>query len=145
MTNHRQLKKLRKIIDFYEQDCEVVKRRVLKQNAIVVEKQNKLAELNRQLELTQQRFNMPEATAFDYQLVCHLMNAIETSIKLAEQELAEAMNELHQQRTELQRKMSKIESLERLCTIKTEEILTQDRRREQHLADERYLNTNFTG
>ena len=145
MTDHQQLTKLQKIISFYEQDCDVLKRRLLQQNALVVAKQNELMELEQQLARTQQQLHNREPTAFNHQLVCHLMSSIEININRSQQELSEAVLTLQQRRTELQKKKSRIESLEKLCGIKMEEISAQDRRREQHLADERYLNTHFTG
>jgi flagellar export protein FliJ len=145
MTDRHQLSKLQKIIDFYEQECDVLKRRLLKQKAIVVEKQHHLASLQEQLVRTQQRFDGSRDSAFNHQLVCHLMNSISTNINCSEQELARAVTELQQRRTELQQKMSRIESLEKLSAIKSEEIAQHDRKREQHLADDRYLNTHFTG
>ena len=145
MAGSGQLGKLKKVIQFYEQDCEIIRRRLWEQNAIVAQKQNGLNNLARQLALAQQNSDRWEPTAFNHQLVNHLMNSIETKLIHSRQELAEAVIELGQRRNELQKKMSKIESLEKLLARKSEALSQRARQREQRLSDERYLKTHFTG
>ena len=141
----KQLKKLEKVLEYYQQQLEVVKTRFLEQSDIVTKKQSEAQALASELALTQRRFSNNEPTPLSLQMVNHLMELMETRINDKQQEIAEAQTLLDARRIELRKQMSRMEAIEKIVARKSNLIQHERRQREQHLADERYLNTNFTG
>jgi hypothetical protein len=141
----KQLKKLEKVLEFYQQQLEIVKTRFGKQNAIVTQKQTEAHALATELVLTQQRFSKNEPTPSNLQMVNHVMELMETGIRDKQQELAEEQRLLDARRIELREQLTRMEAIENIVSRKSKTIQHERRQREQHLADERYLNMNFTG
>ena len=144
-VERRKLEKLEKILGYYQQNLEILKGRLKEQNRVVAEKQRQVSQLVGKMESTQRAFDATEPSAFDLQLVSHLMATLENEIAQARQELAESNRELDARRAELRGQMSKIDSLEKIVTRTSAEIEHERRKLEQHQSDERYLNTHFTG
>jgi hypothetical protein len=117
----------------------------MEQNAIVTQKQTEARELATELALTQQRFSNNEPTPLSLEMANHLMELMETGINDKQQEIAEEQTLLDARRIELRKQMTGMEAIEKIVARKSNEIQYERRQREQHLADERYLNTNFTG
>ena len=140
-----QLSKLEKILAFYQQHLEVVKTKFKLQANIVVEAQIAVRRLETELESTQERSSAATPTAFTYRLAAHLMEKIEGNIRQTRNQLNEETEKLETRRAELRAQMSKIEALEKVVAHKANAIEHLGRITEQHLADERYLNTHFYG
>ena len=141
----KQLKKLEKVLEFYQQQLEVVKSKFSAQVAVVTQKKNEAHQLADELVLTQQRSTNSEPTPANLQMVNHLMVLLETRIRTKQQELAEEEKLLDARRIELREQMTRMEAIENVVSRKSNVIQYERRQREQLLADERYLNTNFTG
>ena len=140
-----ELSKLEKVLAFYQQQLEVIKTKFKLQANIVVESQIEVRRLEQELVSTQERSSAATPTAFTYRLTAHLMEKIEVNIRQTTSRLDEQTKELETRRAELRAQMSKIEALEKVVANKTNAIEHLGRVTEQHLADERYLNTHFYG
>ena len=140
-----QLRKLEKVLTFYRQQLELIKTRFKAQAKTVAAKEIQAKQLRRQLRDTQERTAAAEPTAWTLEMNACLMERIEIDIRQNQNQLTEETKTLETRRLELRTQMSKIESLEKVVANKTKAIEHLKRQTEQHLADERYLNTHFNG
>jgi hypothetical protein len=110
---------------------------------VVAEKQNQAQRLVDELAHTQRQASQHSPTASGLEMNNHVMRQIQTCIRANEIEITEAIHRLAECRAELGAQMSKIEALEKVLEIESEKVAHKKRTTEQHLADERYLNTHF--
>lgn len=145
MREKEQLKKLKKILGFYEQNLELLRSRFVEQSSIVAKRQKETNRLTEYLAETQEKSAQAEASVFSQQMAVQVLDAIEMKIVAAQEQLNDSKRILEERRVELYQQMSKTESLEKLVAKKQEAIVQQHRQSEQRNADERFLNTYFTG
>jgi len=145
MREKEQLKKLEKILGFYEQNLELLRSQFVEQSGVVAKRQKETNRLTEYLAETQRKSAQAEASLFSQQMAVQVLDVIETKIVAAKEQLIESKRILEERRVELYQQMSKTESLEKLVAKKQETILQQHRQSEQRNADERFLNTYFTG
>ena len=140
-----QQRKLEKVLAFYQQQLELIKTRFKAQAKLVAAKEIQAKQLRRQLRDTQERSAAAEPTVCTLEMTASLLEQIEISSRQNQHQLTEATRRLEIRRLELRTHMSKIEALEKVVANKTKTIEHLKRQTEQHLADERYLNTHFNG
>jgi predicted RNase H-like nuclease (RuvC/YqgF family) len=138
-------RKLDKVLTFYQQQLELIKTKFKEQANIVAAKEILAKQLQRRLTATQERSAAAEPTAWTLEMSACLMERIEIDIRQNQNQLTEETRILETRRLELRTQMSKIEALEKVVANKTKTIEHLKRQTEQHLADERYLNTHFNG
>jgi hypothetical protein len=138
-------RKLDKVLTFYQQQLELIKTKFKEQANIVAAKEILAKQLQRRLTATQERSAAAEPTAWTLEMSACLMERIEIDIRQNQNQLTEETKILETRRLELRTQMSKIEALEKVVANKTKTIEHLKRQTEQHLADERYLNTHFYG
>lgn len=138
-----QLQQLNEVLRFYQQQLDVIKTQ-LKQNLnAVTEKEKRASELEHEL-IAAQQSSIEPMTASNLEFANHLMKLVQKKIGQNQLELVDANAELSRCRIELNKQMSKIDALEKVVSQQIK-ILEHERRvAEQNIADERYLNTNFS-
>ena len=140
-----QLRRLESVLAFYHQQLELIKAKFKEQANTVTAKETQAKQLQLQLVATQERSAAAEPTAWTFELTAYLMDQLESRIRQNQNQLTEEKGRLDLQRSELRKQMSKIEALEKVVANKTKTIEQLKRQTDQHLADERYLNTHFNG
>ena len=145
MQSKQQKEKLERVVRFYQQEFEVLKVQCLQQKSVVAELDDALVGFKSQLRNIQSQTGGLGASIIDLQMVSRLMEKLQTEITQSQGRLDEAKLELGQRQAALRKKMSQLESLEKLIEKKTELISLELRRHEQQEADERYLNQHVSG
>ncbi|MFT5300111.1 MAG: flagellar biosynthesis chaperone FliJ [Mariniblastus sp.] len=137
------LKSFQQVLSFYEQQLQIIQIKFQQQANVVAEKQHQAQQLADELANTQRQTSQVSPTASGLEMNNHVMRQIQTCIRANETEITEATHRLTECRAELAAKMSKIDALEKVIESETKKIAHNTRIVEQHLSDERYLNTHF--
>lgn len=141
MSSDDSIQRLNRVLDFYNQKLDVQKLRLAAQQAVVKKHNEKIEQLNNDLVQSQNRLLAASATIAGRQMGYQFGTFTMAEI-LEEQKQRELANdELENRKAELRKQISRIESLEKLIERKASVVAYEAGRREQILADERYLNS----
>jgi len=139
LPDPKQLKSLGQVLQLHEQQLELIRASLEKQSQIVNTKRRQADSLGCELAEAQTN-SSPMPTANGLELASHLMQQIQEKIDAKNVEVAESVKQEELIRNELRQLMSKKEALETLIARQTLELNKHRQTREQHLADERFLN-----
>lgn len=146
MSNEsKKLTKLNRVLGFYEQRLEGFKSQLGKQLKVVAGIQARINQLNLAMVETQRLFDQQSVSVSGLQMVNRKLDSLETKVKASTAELVEANKKLDVCREDVRQQMSKMDSLEKIVVRTSSGMEQHLRKQEQHQADERYLNTHFSG
>lgn len=138
-----QLKSLQQVLTFYQQQLEAIKAKFQQQANALAASQHRAHVLAAELLQTQQQFSTGSPNPTKLAMANHVMCRTQAAILENQHQIGLATAQVDECRAELAKQMSKIETLEKVVARETETLEQHRRQREQHLADERYLNTHF--
>lgn len=140
-----QLEKLKRILQFYEKELEMHKSRVAAQSALVERARNEAYAIQREIVRSRELIDNSGPSIANRELGTHCLAQAQTELHNKQLQWNEAAMELESRKVELRKQLRKIESMEKLIDRKAVSLQYEVNRREQTLADERYLSTDFEG
>lgn len=141
MSSDNSIHRLNRVIAFYNKQLDLLKLQLAAQHSVVQKHQNKIEQLEQQLRRSQNRILVESATIANRQMGYQFGTFTLTEIGKEQEQLETANQELEVRKAELRKQMSRIESLEKLIERRASTLAYEASRREQILADERYLNS----
>ena len=140
MSTDNSIQRLNRVLDFYNQQLDVLKLHLASQQAVVKKHNEKIEQLESNIIESQNRLQAESATIANRQMGYQFGTFTMAEIQDEQEQRELAIQELENRKTELRKQISKIESLEKLIERKASAVAYEAGRREQILADERYLN-----
>ncbi len=144
-SGNKKVQKLEKVLQYYQQQMQVIQADCLRQNKIVLGLHLEISELENETELI---YRQTERGEFLISIRLSAIGSLELNQERIRQkgiELSQGQAQLDECKCRVQEQMSKVESLEKLIDRKTDLLFHEKKRLDQGIADERYLSQHFTG
>ena len=145
MSKNKKVLKLGKILKFYQQQLGVIQIQYQQQDIAVLEIEKAIRCLDQEHESIHMQADSSLAIVADRQHAIGMLELVQSRINKKKIELGQSQALLLKRKRQLQEQMSRVESFEKLIARKTNLLYHENHRREQSLADSRYLSQNFTG
>lgn len=142
MREEKTISRLQKVLDFYDRQLDLLKLQLAAQVSIAQQYKNEIVQLNESIIHSQNQFTQQTASSLAHRQMSYQFEAHTIKVIAEKQiQLADANQELDRRKAALRKQLSKIESMEKLIERKTVAVNYERNKREQILADERYLNS----
>lgn len=141
MPKDNSIQRLNRVLGFYNKQLDLLKLHLAAQHSVVQQHQQNIKQLEERLLQSHSRLQSASATIANRQMG-YQFGTFTVAEMVGEQEQLEIANqELETRKAALRKQLSKIESLEKLIERRASAVAYEAGRREQILADERYLNS----
>ncbi len=141
MAEAKTIRRLQKVLDFYNKQLDLLKLQLASQISVVKKHQQEIIQLNDSITNSHHQLSHSPINLAQLQMGYQFQSYTALRITERENKLAEANEDLNRKRAALRSQISKIESMEKLIERKASAIAYERVKREQILADERYLNS----